>query len=150
MTSGFFRYRITACLLFFILLVVAGGCERTDTLVPEQVKDIAGEWRITKATRNGTDITAMTDFTQFRIRFTSDKQYTIEHALPFVVSKNGNYSLDDPKYPFRITFNQAGATAAVSTTFTYPVVNGRRNMNFTFSPGCASNTYLYTLEKVNP
>jgi hypothetical protein len=131
------------------LSLVIASCKRKEILVPEQAKDIAGEWRITKAMRNGIDITTLTDFTQFRIRFTADQQYSIENPLPFIVSKNGSYAIDDPKYPFRITFSQTGGTA-VSSSFTYPVVNGKRNMNFSFSPGCAANTYLYTLERVNP
>jgi hypothetical protein len=131
------------------MTLVINSCKRKDILVPEQAKDIAGEWRITKAMRNGIDITTLTDFTQFRIRFTSDLQYTIENPLPFLVNRNGSYAMDDPKYPFRITFHQTGG-AAVSSTFTYPVVNGKRNMNFSFSPGCTANTYQYTLEKVNP
>ncbi|MBO9154750.1 DUF5004 domain-containing protein [Chitinophaga sp. GCM10012297] len=139
---------LTICLLI-ALAVAVNSCKRKDILVPEQPKDISGEWRVTKAMRNGIDITSLADFTKFRIRFNADKQYTIENPLPFIVSKNGSYSMDDPKYPFRITFNQTGGTA-VSSGFTYPVVNGKRNMNFAFSPGCASNTYLYTLERVNP
>jgi hypothetical protein len=126
------------------------SCHRSEILVPEPVKDIAGEWRIVKAVRNGVDITTLTDFTKFRIHFTTGLQYTIENPLPFVVSKNGSYALDDPKYPFRISFNQTGISNPVSTTFTYPVVNGKRNINFTFSPGCTANIYDYTLERLNP
>ncbi|HEY9260491.1 DUF5004 domain-containing protein [Chitinophaga sp.] len=137
-------------LLMPILALFINACERRDMLVPEPVKDITGEWRIVKAVRNGVDITTLTDFTKFRIRFTADLQYTIENPLPFVVSKNGSYALDDPKYPFRINFRQTGVNAPVSTTFTYPVVNGKRNMNFSFSPGCTANTYDYTLERLNP
>lgn len=140
------KFRLIICLL---MTLVINSCKRKDILAPEQAKDIAGEWRITKAMRNGIDITTLTDFTQFRIRFTSDLQYTIENPLPFLVNRNGSYAMDDPKYPFRITFHQTGG-AAVSSTFTYPVVNGKRNMNFSFSPGCTANTYQYTLEKVNP
>lgn len=142
------KFTLPICLLMTLSLVIA-SCKRKEILVPEQAKDIAGEWRITKAMRNGIDITTLTDFTQFRIRFTADQQYSIENPLPFIVSKNGSYAIDDPKYPFRITFSQTGGTA-VSSSFTYPVVNGKRNMNFSFSPGCAANTYLYTLERVNP
>lgn len=139
---------LTICLLMALAMTV-NSCKQKEILVPEAPKDIAGEWRVTKAMRNGIDITSLTDFTKFRIRFTADMQYSIENPLPFIVSKNGSYSMDDPKYPFRITFTQTGGTA-VSSGFTYPVVNGKRNMNFSFSPGCASNIYLYTLEKVNP
>jgi len=130
-------------------LLVIHACKREAIAVPEQVKDLSGEWRITKAVRNGVDITGLADFSQFRIRFTSDRQYMIENPLPFVVSQNGSYTLDDPKYPFRITFTQAGMDT-VSTSFTYPVVNGKRNLNLTFSPGCTANTYLYTLERTDP
>lgn len=144
------QFRLPTYLLMTALLLVIQSCKQQEILVPEQVKDISGEWRITKAVRNGVDITTLTDFTQFRIRFTADLQYTIENPLPFIVSKNGSYSLDDPKYPFRITFSESGGNAPVSNTFTYPVVNGKRNMNFSFSPGCAANTYEYTLERINP
>lgn len=144
------KSRFQICLLMPLLILLISSCHRDEIAVPEQVKDIAGEWRIIKAVRNGVDITTLTDFTKFRIKFTSDLQYTIENPLPFVVSKNGSYALDDPKYPFRINFSQTGVGNPVSTTFTYPVVNGKRNMNFTFSPGCTANTYLYTLERLNP
>lgn len=144
------KSRFHICLLMPILVLFINSCHRSEILVPEPVKDIAGEWRIVKAVRNGVDITTLTDFTKFRIRFTTDLQYTIENPLPFVVSKNGSYALDDPKYPFRISFSQTGISNPVSTTFTYPVVNGKRNINFTFSPGCAANTYDYTLERLNP
>lgn len=142
------RFRIY--LLMPVLVLIINSCHRNEIVVPEQVKDIAGEWRIIKAVRNGVDITELTDFTKFRIRFTSDLQYTIENPLPFVVSKNGSYAMDDPKYPFRISFSQTGISTPVSTTFSYPVVNGKRNIKFTFSPGCTANTYLYTLERLNP
>jgi Domain of unknown function (DUF5004) len=144
------KARFQICLLMPLLLLLINACHRSEMLVPEPVKDIAGEWRIVKAVRNGVDITTLTDFTKFRIRFTTDLQYTIQHPLPFVVSKNGSYALDDPKYPFRINFRQTGINEPVSTTFTYPVVNGKRNINFTFSPGCTANTYAYTLERINP
>jgi hypothetical protein len=142
------KLRFPICLL--IVLLIISACKRQEIAVPEQAKDLTGEWRITKAVRNGVDITTLTDFTQFRLRFTQENQYSIEHPLPFVVSKNGSYSLDDPKYPLRITFSQTGASDQVSTGFTYPVVNGKRNLVFSFSPGCTSNTYLYTLERVAP
>ncbi|UYQ94440.1 DUF5004 domain-containing protein [Chitinophaga horti] len=139
---------VRTCALFLVLLITA--CEQQDIQVQESVKDIAGAWRITKAVRNGVDITAYADFTQFRINFGTNQQYTIEHPMPFVVTKNGGYELNDPKYPFRIRFSENGAAQPLSSSFTYPVVNGKRNLVFTFSPGCQSNTYVYTLEKVHP
>lgn len=142
------RSRYPLCLL--ILLFFISACKRQEIAMPEPVKDLSGEWRITKAVRNGVDITTLTDFTKFRIHFSGESQYSIENPLPFVVNRNGSYSLDDPKYPLRITFSQTGTNDPVSTGFTYPVVNGKRNLVFSFSPGCTSNTYLYTLERVAP
>ncbi|WP_414688595.1 DUF5004 domain-containing protein, partial [Mucilaginibacter sp.] len=37
----------------------------------------------------------------------------------------------------------------VSTAFTYPIVNGKRQLSITFSPGCSNNSYVYVLEKAN-
>ncbi|PWV49113.1 DUF5004 domain-containing protein [Chitinophaga sp. S165] len=142
------RSKFPICVL--ILLMIISACKQQEIAVPEQVKDLSGEWRIVKAVRNGVDITTLTDFTQFRLSFNKENQYSIEHPLPFVVNKNGSYALDDPKYPLRITFSQTGTDAPVSSSFAYPVVAGKRNLVFTFSPGCTSNTYLYTLEKVAP
>jgi hypothetical protein len=70
------------------------------------------------------------------------------NKLPFLVNDDGKFSLDDPQYPFKITFTANGATA-VSTPFTYPVVNGKRQLSITFSPGCPNNSYVYVLQKVN-
>ncbi|MCK7555956.1 DUF5004 domain-containing protein [Chitinophaga sedimenti] len=133
-----------------LLTLLFCGCTQQDMLVEEPVKDIAGAWRITKAVRNGIDITTYTDFSQFRLHFDANKQYTIEHPMPFVVTKNGAYELNDPKYPFHIRFSENGSAQPLRSSFTYPVVNGKRNLVFTFSPGCTANTYVYTLEKVNP
>ncbi|QHS58215.1 DUF5004 domain-containing protein [Chitinophaga agri] len=142
------KSRLILCLL--ILLAGLHACKRHEISVPEQLKDISGQWRITKAVRNGVDITTLADFTKFRIRFTEKQEYRIENPMPFVVNKNGHYSLDDPAYPLRISFLQSGTDAPVSTGFTYPVVNGKRNLVFSFSPGCTANTYLYTLERIAP
>ena len=142
------KLTLPICLLM-TLSIVLGACKQQEILVPESTKDLSGEWRIVKAVRNDVDITELADFSKFRLKFTAD-QYSIENPLPFLVTKNGSYSMDDPKYPFRITFTQTGGSGPVSSSFTYPVVNGRRNMNFSFSPGCTANTYVYTLEKVNP
>ncbi|PUZ26766.1 protein of unknown function [Chitinophaga costaii] len=136
-------------LCIVLLLMLAGSCKQSEVVVAEAQKDISGDWRISKAVRNGIDITTLADFSQFRIHFTADNKYSLENPLPFVVSKDGSYSLDDPAYPFRLTFTPTG-DSAVSTTFNYPVVNGARTIVFSFSPGCSSNTYLYTLQRVQP
>jgi hypothetical protein len=116
--------------------------------VGEAPKNISGSWKVLKATRNGTDITSAFDFTQFRVKFDSAGNYTIVNRVPFLVNTNGTYSLDDPAYPFKITFTPQGGTA-VATSFNYITTSGIRQLNLTFVPGCDLNAYIYTLEKDN-
>jgi hypothetical protein len=113
----------------------------------EASKDISGNWGVVAATRNGTDLTSIVDFTQFKVSFNQGK-YTLLNKLPFLVSQDGTYSLDNPQYPFQIKFTPTGGQA-VTTVFTYPIVNGVRQLTLTFSPGCPNNTYVYTFKKAN-
>jgi hypothetical protein len=131
-----------------ILLMMGLASCKVEQISPvaESVKDIAGTWQVTAATRNGTDLTTLIDFTQFRVQFSSTA-YTLINPLPFIVQENGKYSLDNPKYPFDITFSATGGTP-VSTAFNYPIVDGVRILTLTFSPGCPQNVYVYTLKKV--
>lgn len=116
--------------------------------VAEAPKNIAGSWKITKAMRNGTDITTAFDFTQFRVQFDSTGKYTILHRVPFLVSTDGTFALDDPAYPFKITLTPQGGSA-VSTPFNYVTKAGVRQLNLSFKPGCELNSYIYTLEQDN-
>jgi len=136
-----------------LVIVMAWASCKVDRVSPvtEAVKDISGTWKVVKATRNGTDITAYNgvDFSQFNIVFKSGT-YTLNNRLPFLTDTSGTYSLNDPQYPMQITFSPTGEPA-VKTDFVYPIVTGVRNIDLTFSanPGCNSNTYIYTLQKVN-
>ena len=133
-----------ALLLGFILF----SCKVEHAIPPnEPVKNIAGTWGITDVTRNGTDLTSGFVFSQFRIVFT-DSTYTIDSLVPFIVTHNGKWAFNDPQYPFSLIFTPTDSPS-VSTPFLFPVVNGVRNIVLTFSPGCPSNTYQYTLQKVN-
>ena len=141
--------------LFFALLLLAVASCKVDKIkdVTEPVKDISGSWRIIKATRNGTDLTTVVDtniysISKFRINFSGGK-YTITNPLPFLVTGDGTYALDNPQYAFTITFSATGSTTPVSTAFSYPIVDGTRVLNLVFSPGCPQTTYTYSLEKVN-
>jgi hypothetical protein len=135
-------------LLVAIAAVLMASCKAEKVLpVKESIKDITGSWQVIRATRNGTELTTLIDFTKFRVNF-KDGGYTIENPLPFLVNANGKFSLDDPEYPFKITFTATGGTA-VSTPFNYPIVNGKRQLSITFSPGCPNNSYVYVLQKVN-
>jgi hypothetical protein len=123
---------------------------KTEEIMPlaEAPKNISGSWKVIKATRNGADITTDYDFTQFRVKFDSTGSYTLQNLLPFLVNTNGKYNLDDPKYPFQITFTPDGGTA-VAVPFNYPTVTGVRQLNLTLVPGCTANTYIYTLQREN-
>lgn len=133
-------------ILLLLVAVLYTSCKKENTKRPaEPVKQIDGSWKIIKALRNGTDLTNRFDFSKFRISF-SDSSYTVTEPVPFLVSKNGNWSFDDPDYPFAVYFRATGEPEATSTV-QYPVVKGVRNLILSFSPGCTSNTYEYTLEK---
>lgn len=135
-------------LLLLIVVIMAASC-KTEKVLPKQeaLKDISGDWQVIKASRNGTDLAGLVDFSQFRIQF-ADGNYKLISKLPFIVNQDGAFALDDPTYPFKITFTAAGGTP-VSTAFTYPIVNGKRQLTLTFSPGCANNSYVYVLQKNN-
>jgi len=136
--------------IFYLLIILAvfAACKPEHMAIPsEPLKDINGSWQIIKATRNGTDLTTRFQFSQFRIHFT-DSTYTIDSLVPFIVSKSGRWAFDDPHYPFSLSFT-ATDSATKSSPLLYPVVEGQRNIIITFSPGCTTNAYQYTLQKVN-
>ena len=133
----------------FLLLIVWAiffSCrtEKLD-LLNEPIKNVDGNWKIIKVTRNGTDLTSRFDFSAFRISF-KDSSYTLSNPVPFLVSTNGTWRFNDPAYPFQIALTAKDSTAKVSSIL-YPVVGGKRNMILTLSPGCSLNAYQYTLEK---
>ena len=134
--------------LILLMMMIFASC-KVERLSPvaESTKDITGDWTVIAATRNGTDLTSTIDFSQFKVSF-KDGKYTLINKLPFLVSKDGSYSFDDPQYPFKISFTATGSPA-VATAFTYPIVNGIRQLTLTFSPGCPGNTYVYTFKKAN-
>lgn len=141
-------------LLIVLAILVWSSC-KTDKITPitEPVKDLTGTWKVVKASRNGADLFSLVDtsvikFNSFTIKFNGGN-YTLSNPLPFIVSQNGTYSLDNPQFPFSIKFTETGASAPVSTAFTYPIVNGVRVLTLVFSPGCPQNSYSYSLVKVN-
>ncbi|RYY30386.1 MAG: DUF5004 domain-containing protein [Sphingobacteriaceae bacterium] len=138
---------ICFCILLVAILLIS-SC-KTEKIVPnaEALKDVNGSWQVIKAVRNGVDITSLADFTQFKLNF-DGSNYTLTNKLPFIVLQNGTYSFDDPQYPFQISLTPTGAKA-VTTPFTYPIINGVRQLSITFSPGCANNSYVYTFQKSN-
>jgi hypothetical protein len=135
--------------LFAVVCAVAFfSCKPERLVMPsEPIKALSGSWQIVKATRNGTDLTTRFDFSNFRINFT-DSSYTIDSLVPFIVNRSGKWAFDDPSYPFNLNFT-AKDSGTRSSPLLYPVVNGQRNVIISFSPGCASNSYQYTLKKAN-
>jgi hypothetical protein len=143
--------KIRLILLPLITLVAIMSCvmscdDETDP-VQEAPKELDGSWKIVKVFRNEVDISTSLDLSNFRINFKDDGTYTIENYLPFIVRGDGTFSLDDPQYPFRITFREAATQEALSTDLTYPVVLGKRQIHLSFSPGCVNNQYEYVLEE---
>ena len=75
--------------------------------------------------------------------------FTIENNnIPFVANENGTWLLDDPAYPFHISFKAKDSITIGVADLSVPVVMGKRKMVITFSPGCNSNKYIYTLESI--
>ena len=132
---------------FVWLLLLLAACQKKELQFVESGKSLTGAWKISKVLRNGEDLTAQYDFAAFRINF-QDSSYTMTNPVPFVVSKNGKWAFDDPQYPMELSFRQEGSNTPAKPLFKYPVVKGRRSLVLTFSPGCPSNKYEYTLEPV--
>jgi len=140
-------------LLVILSMLIWTSC-KTEKISPvtESTKDITGTWKIVAATRNGTNLLPLVDtadinFNSFNIIFSAGN-YSLTSSLPFIVSQNGTFALDNPQYPFQITFKPTGSTTPTSTAFTYPIVNGVRVLTIVFSPGCVQNVYSYSFEKV--
>jgi hypothetical protein len=142
-----FRIIKTSCILFMGWFLSSCKVEHT-TPLNEPMKNIAGSWGILHATRNGTDMTSGFDFSKFRIVFT-DSTYAIDSLVPFIVTTHGKWAFDDPQYPFNLIFTPADSSKSIQAPFLFPVTGGVRNIILTFSPGCPSNSYQYTLQKVN-
>lgn len=111
----------------------------------EAVKNISGTWKLKTVTRNGVDITKTMDFSRFQLHLNTDGSYNIQNYLPFVVSEDGTWQVNDPQHPMRISFKENTSGEAFDLDFNYPVVDGQRAISITLSPGCHSNTYVYTL-----
>ena len=146
------RSYINTCLLLMILSGLTLGivsCERDNEVLTEPVKDLKGTWRISKVLRNSSDITEFIDVEEFKLTL-QENSYTIEgNNIPFVVNSGGNWSVDDPMYPYNLSFTPTDNGGAVNAEIGTAVLKGQRSLNVNFSPGCHSNQYVYVFEKVN-
>lgn len=139
-------------IFFFTVMLLAlfTGCssfsdDSNPYEVNEATKNMSGTWKLQTVTRNGVDITNTMDFTRFQLNLKADGTYNIQNYLPFVVSGEGTWSVNDPHHPMMLSFQEKGAANAVNLDFNYPIVDGKRSISITLSPGCHSNVYVYTL-----
>lgn len=147
------RLKIQITALLFALLGIVSACNTfKDEITPDSYaevpKHLDGKWQLKTVSRNGMDITEVMDFSQFRLILNKDNTYAIENYMPFLVKKNGTWKTDDPTYPFFLTFQEEGSDREAKTEITYPIVQGKRHITLTISPGCSSNSYVYSFEKI--
>jgi len=132
-------------------LICTTSCVQQEDLVAESTKSLEGNWHIAKVVQNSNDLTGLFDFSNFKIKFLKDpagvQTYTIENPVPFAVNANGVWSLDDPTYPHNFILRENNSTVSKTIKFSFPIVNGKRNIRFLFNPGCTSVNYIYTLEQ---
>ena len=135
------------------IALIAASCNNEDAAQIEFTgsgKYLPGVWTIVTATRNEADITAMMNFSEFRLNLNPDGTYTIDSYLPFLIRENGAWSIDDPDFPLTLTFKGNSAAEPLVYDFSYPAVAGSmRQFSLTFSPGCTANTYTYTFVKAS-
>ena len=140
-----------ACVSCLWGLLFFSSCKTQKDSLVEPQKDFSGTWRISKVERNSTDITAWADTSSFRLMLASDGSYTLQNNhIPFLVNQvGGTWASDDPLYPFFLSFKGTDSTNAKTGSITTPISGGERSIEMTFSPGCPSNTYVYTFIKTN-
>ena len=125
------------------------SCQTRKEALVEPVKDLNGTWKIAKVTRNTVDITQYIDSAGFRLTLANDKSYTLQsNNIPFLVNTNGKWSVDDPQYPYNLSFSPTDSSNTFTGGIGTPASKGLRNLEVTFSPGCHTNSYVYTFEKL--
>lgn len=137
----------------FLTLTMISFCDTfEDEMTPdsysETIKHVDGNWRLFTVSRNGIDITKYMDFSRFHIVLNKDNTYEIKNYLPFIVKGNGTWSVDDPQFPFHLIFREDGADETVETEIGFLTVDGERQLTIKLSPGCHTNTYVYTFKQV--
>ena len=137
----------------FLTLTMISSCDTfEDEMTPdsysETIKHVDGNWRLFTVSRNGIDITKYMDFSRFHIVLNKDNTYEIKNYLPFIVKGNGTWSVDDPQFPCHLIFREDGADETVETEIGFLTVDGERQLTIKLSPGCHTNTYVYTFKQV--
>ena len=137
-----------AALIVGCLFLFSGCSKEPSSITSEPFKDIVGSWKVVKLIRNEEDLSSRVNFANFRMVFKEDGTYTLIDKMAFVVMKPGTYQLDDPQYPFFLNLKAEGVTEINKIKLSLPITAGKRQITLTMSPGCSSNSYKYTFEKV--
>ena len=137
----------------FLTLTMISSCDTfEDEMTPdsysETIKHVDGNWRLFTVSRNGIDITKYMDFSRFHIVLNKDNTYEIKNYIQFIVKGNGTWSVDDPQFPFNLIYREDGADETVETEIGFLTVDGERQLTIKLSPGCHTNTYVYTFKQV--
>lgn len=148
------KNKIIRAVFVLLSMTLFYGCDQfsaTESEVFEETyKDLSGNWRLDKVTRNGIDITPLMDFSKFSLELNANGSYVIENYLPFVVKNSGKWQVDDPLYPFHLIFEEESADAKeVSVEIEYMIVNGKRSLSIDLSPGCFTNAYTYVFNRTD-
>ena len=122
-----------------------------DNAFTEFTVDLAGQWKINQVMLNEFDITSQMDFSQLVLNLNMSNQspsdFTLDGQLtPFIVSKNGSWSYDDPAYPTQIYFND-GIEMKIAH-FETPPISRDTQFSIQFSLGCSDNLYTYHFIKL--
>ena len=122
-----------------------------DNAFTEFTVDLAGQWKINQVRLNDIDITTQLDFSQLVLNLNMSNQspsdFTLDGLLtPFIVSKNGSWSYDDPSYPTQIYFNDG--TEMKIAHFETPPISNDTQFSIQFSLGCRDNLYTYHFIKL--
>lgn len=138
--------------VFFALAVTVSSCDTfKDEISAESYSETAkyldGDWHLSTVFRNGIDITKQMDFSRFHIVLKKDNTYEMKNYLPFIVKNNGTWSVDDPQFPFHLSFKEDGSGKEVKTEIGFLTVDGERRLTIKLSPGCYTNKYVYTFEQ---
>ncbi len=149
------KHKTVICAIAAIAVMTSVSCDSyKDTDTPKDLvevdKDLSGVWQLTEVKRNDIDISSSMDFTQFRLHLEKNGRYSLENRLPFPVRENGFWEVDNPEFPFQLTFTEDDVEGdPVDVEIRYPIVDGERQLCITHSPGCDINSYEYTFKKSN-
>lgn len=155
MTNRFTK-KIRAVLLPLFLILTFFACENDEVNIPEGAFDehqvnLQGAWKINRVLQNGVDVTGRFDFSGLRLTLAMDAAgpttYQIDNAgAPFVILKNGDWSMNDNIYPTSMTFSDGNEQKTVN--FSKPPISTNNSFSINLVLGCADNVYTYEFGKV--